>query len=188
MTRTAFLFALLLGTAAPSIAGPPNDAAIRDASNEAVIESQYPARALAAGEQGAVGFKVTLDREGYASACEVTQSSGYKLLDAETCQLILNRATFKGIKDENGRKISSVASGVVNWRLPANASGTPAPAMTIASNAAPEKKICRRRLKTGSLADFERICATRADWESMAQRTREEWGELQGSKGSTHGQ
>ncbi len=182
MTRTAFLFALLLGTAAPSIAGPTNDA-----SNEAVIASQYPARALAAGEQGAVGFKVTLDREGYASACEVTKSSGYKLLDAETCQLILNRATFKGIKDTNGRKISSVASGVVNWKLPANAGTVAGPAMIVASNALPEKKICRRKLKTGSLADFERTCATKADWEAMAQRTREEWGELQGSKGNTRG-
>jgi hypothetical protein len=58
----------------------------------------------------------------------------------------------------------------------------------LAAAAKPEKKICRRRLKTGSLADYERMCATKSDWERLSQRTREEWGALQGTLGSTHGQ
>src|SRR5688500_16233697 len=173
MTRTVFLCALLIGAAAPVLAAPSKDSAARDSANREIILSEYPARALAAGEQGAVGFRVTLDRDGYASACEVTHSSGHPKLDQETCQLILSRATFKGIKDSDGRKVSSVHQGVVNWKLPGAAPG-PAPAAspaTMASAAKPEKKICRRRVKTGSLADYERLCATKADWDRMSQRT-----------------
>ncbi|HEX8240080.1 MAG TPA: energy transducer TonB [Allosphingosinicella sp.] len=187
MARLIFLSALLIGAAAPALAGS-SDKAARDAVNGEVLLSQYPPRALAAGEQGSVGFKVTLDRDGYASACEVTHSSGHKSLDQETCELILSRAAFKGIKDGGGRKVSSVHEGVVNWRLPGS---TAAPSPTWASaglgKPKPEKKICRRRVKTGSLANYERLCATQADWDRMAQRTKEEWGAVQGAFGSTRG-
>ncbi|HEX9946863.1 MAG TPA: energy transducer TonB [Allosphingosinicella sp.] len=189
MARLIFLTALLIGAAAPASAGTPTEKAALDARNREIVLSEYPARALAAGEQGAVGFRVTLDRDGYASACEVTHSSGYPKLDQETCQLILRRATFKGIKDGDGRKVSAVHQGVVNWKLPGAAPG-PAPAATAATMAAaakPEKKICRRRVKTGSLADYERLCATAADWDRMAERTRAEWGALQGVLGNTRG-
>lgn len=187
MLRAVFLSALLIGAASPALAGPASDAAARDANNASVILSEYPARALAAGEQGAVGFRVNLDREGYASACEVTRSSGYPRLDQETCELILKRATFKGIRDANGRKLSTVHEGVINWRLPDSATPASGAAPTRVAANLPEKKVCRRRLKTGSLADFERLCATRADWERMAEHTRREWGALQGSAGHTHG-
>lgn len=187
MTRLVFLSALLIGAAAPALAGT-SDKAARDSVNSDVLLSEYPARALAAGEQGSVGFKVTLDRDGYASACEVTHSSGHKRLDQETCDLILSRATFKGIKDGNGRKVSSVHEGVINWRLPGS-SAAPSKnwAAAGAGVAKPEKKVCRRRVKTGSLADYERLCATQADWDRMSQRTKEEWGAIQGTFGSTRG-
>jgi TonB family protein len=182
MVRVIFISALLIGTAASALAAPSPRAETRNASNFDVILSQYPARARAAGEQGAVGFKVALDRNGYATACEVTHSSGYPRLDEETCQLILSRATFRGTRKPGG----SVHQGVVNWRLDNAAGQAPLVAVAAAGKDVPEKKICRRRPKTGSLADFERICATKADWDRMAQRTREEWGALQGGLGSTH--
>lgn len=188
MTRLVFLSALLIGAASPALAGASTDKAARDARNGEVVFSQYPARALAAGEQGSVGFNVTLDREGYATACDVTHSSGFPRLDQETCQLILSRAEFKGIRGPDGRKTSTVAQGVVNWRLPAGATAAAtASPIRIATAAKPPKKICRRRIKTGSLADYERLCATQADWDRMAQRTKEEWGAVQGAFGSTRG-
>jgi TonB family protein len=189
MTGSAMLLALLLQAAAPAPAAPPVPAdaaaAARDAANGAVLLSQYPPRARAAGERGVVGFKVSLDRDGYATACEVTRSSGYPRLDEETCQLILNHATFRGIDEGGRRKVNAVYDGSVNWRLPAG--GAAAAPTQVASAAPPEKMICRRRVKTGSLAGYERACATKSDWERMAVRNREEWGELQGVKGSTHG-
>jgi TonB family protein len=164
------------------------DKAALDARNGEVVFSQYPARALAAGEQGSVGFNVTLDRDGYATACEVTHSSGFPRLDSETCELILSRAEFKGIRGADGRKTNTITQGVVNWRLPGSAATA---SRTWASaglgKPKPEKKICRRRVKTGSLADYERLCATQADWDRMAQRTKEEWGAVQGTLGSTRG-
>ena len=181
MAPMIFLSALLAGAATPA-----PEAVARDSANEEVILSQYPERARAAGEQGSVGFKVALDREGYATSCEVTQSSGYKRLDQETCDLILNRATFKGVRGSDGRKTNMVTTGVVNWRLPNTAPMVASP-LKIAATPKPEKKICRRKVKTGSLADYERHCATAAEWARMSQQTQREWGALQGTHGSTSG-
>ncbi|HEX8512723.1 MAG TPA: energy transducer TonB [Allosphingosinicella sp.] len=186
MTPWIFVSALLAGTAAPAAPAPSPETVARDAANNEVVLSQYPERARAAGEQGSVVFKVALDREGYATSCQVTQSSGYKKLDEETCDLILNRATFKGVRGADGRKTNVVTEGVVNWRLPKGEATAAAPSpIRIAAAPKAEKKICRRRVKTGSLADYERLCATATEWSRMSQRTQQEWGALQGAHGHT---
>ncbi|HET9640484.1 MAG TPA: energy transducer TonB [Allosphingosinicella sp.] len=190
--------ALLVAAAAPALAGTPADVKARNAQSWDVLFSEYPPRALAAGQQGMVGYKVTLDREGYATECEVTRPSGHAVLDEETCRLILNRATFKGMRDSNGRRVATVSEGIVNWVLPSQAASYGTPAATAAAAAprlrivdapapASEKKICKRSLKTGTLATYERICLSQADWARVRERNRDEWGELQGSKGSSRG-
>ena len=186
MTGTAIFLALLLG-AAPAVGATPAAEAARDANNWDVILSQYPERARAAGEQGAVGFRVTLDREGYATACEVTHSSGYPRLDGETCELILNRAVFKGVRSGEGRKVSSVHDGVLNWKLPERTANAAPPPKQVAKADSAEKLVCKRKLKTGSLVAYEKTCLTQAQWQAYSDRTRAEWGELQGTKGSTSG-
>jgi hypothetical protein len=50
-----------------------------------------------------------------------------------------------------------------------------------------DKLICRRELRSGSLADYKKICHTRAEWQRMSDNERDTWQELQGTKGSTHG-
>ena len=193
MARMLLFAALLAGAAAPALAEIPAGVKVRNAQSWDVLFSEYPPRALAAGQQGLVGYRVKLDRDGWATECEVTAPRGHAALDEETCRLILNRATFKGVRDSSGRRVATVAEGTVNWVLPANAatySGQPAaPAIRIANAAAPasEKKICKRSLKTGTLATYERICLSKAEWERHRQRNQEEWGELQGSKGSSRG-
>jgi TonB family protein len=195
MARMLLFATILIGAAAPVLAGTPADVKARNAQSWDVLFSEYPPRALAAGQQGLVGYKVKLDREGYATECEVTKPSGHAVLDEETCRLILNRATFKGVRDSSGRRVTTVAEGTVNWVLPSQAatySGQPAAApsgLRIANAPAPAsgKKICKRSLKTGTLATYERICLSKADWDRHADRQREEWGELQGSKGSSRG-
>jgi TonB family protein len=187
---SSILLSVLLAAAASPVAATPSPAAVaRDAANNEVILSQYPARARAAGEQGSVVFKVALDREGYATSCDVTQSSGFKRLDEETCDLILDRGIFKGIRGTDGRRTNVVTEGVVNWRLPKGEATAAAPSpIRIAAATKPEKKICRRRVKTGSLVDSERLCATASEWSRMSQRTQQEWGALQGAHGHTNGQ
>ena len=54
-----------------------------------------------------------------------------------------------------------------------------------AAKAAPEKMICKRQVRTGSLASVERTCYTRAEWQRLANETRDAWQEMQGVKGST---
>jgi TonB family protein len=189
-----FFAALLVGAAAPALAGTPASEKARNAQSWDVLFSEYPKRALAAGQQGLVGYKVKLDREGYATECEVTRPSGHSILDEETCRLILNRATFKGVRDSSGRRVATVTEGTVNWVLPSQAatySGTPAAPLKLRIVDAPaptsEKRICKRHLKTGTLATYERTCMTQAQWTQHRNRNRDEWGELQGSKGSTSG-
>ncbi len=195
MARILLFAALLVGAAAPAVAESPAGVKARNAQSWDVLFSEYPPRALAAGQQGLVGYKVKLDREGYATECEVTQPSGHAVLDEETCRLILNRATFKGVRDSNGRRVATVTEGTVNWVLPSNAAsytGKPAAApsgLRIVDAPAPAsaKKVCKRSLKTGTLATYERICLSQADWARHREQNQAEWGELQGSKGSTRG-
>ena len=196
MARMIFFAALLVATAAPAPAETLAGEKARNAQSWDVLFSEYPKRALAAGQQGLVGYKVKLDREGYATECEVTRPSGHAILDQETCRLILNRATFKGVRDSSGRRVATVTEGTVNWVLPSQAAtyaGTPAASplrLRIVDAPAPsgsQKKICKRHLKTGTLATYERTCMTEAQWIQHRNRNRDEWGELQGSKGSTSG-
>ena len=186
MTPLLFLSALLASASAPASAAP-SEAVARDAANNEVILSEYPARARAAGEQGTVAFTVALDRDGYATSCQVTQSSGFRRLDEETCDLIMDRAKFKGVRGPDGRKTNVVTQGVINWRLPKGEAAAASPVRIASAAAKPEKKICRRRVKTGSLANYERLCATASEWSRMSQRTQQEWGALQGTFGSTNG-
>jgi len=195
MARMLLFAAVLAGAAAPALAeSPVSGAKARHAQSWDILFSEYPPRALAAGQQGLVGYKVKLDREGYATECEVTRPSGHAVLDEETCRLILNRATFKGVRDSSGRRVATVTEGTVNWVLPSQAatySGTPAPSgLRIVDAPAPSssgKKICKRSLKTGTLASYERICLSQADWARHREQNQAEWGELQGSKGSSRG-
>lgn len=102
------LLALSFGLAvfAPNAMGQaPDDA------NRQFIKRNYPPRARAAGEEGIVGFDVTLDNRGRPVGCRVTQTSGFPRLDRETCEVILEKARFKAVRDESGRRVTSRTSG-----------------------------------------------------------------------------
>jgi hypothetical protein len=104
------------------------------------------------------------------------------LLDQETCQLIMVHATFKrpeGLSLSQQREYE----GVVNWKLPSTALAAVPPAPNpIAVSAAPEQIICKRRLKTGSNAAFERTCMTQSQWDKATTETQDWWRET-GKKG-----
>lgn len=179
------LFALLLASTTAAVASAPGGQ--RDLQNEDVIMSLYPKRALAAGEQGVVYFNVMLDRDGHPTECEVTKSSGFRRLDEETCTIIVQHAKFKPVQDETGSRTASKHEGAINWRLPSGSIAT-APATQVAQASAPEKMICRRVEKTGSLVARERVCMTKREWQRATDDSKGSWEELQGSKGFTAGQ
>ena len=184
--KTLLLFAALLGAATTVAAETPSDRASREARNVDVIQKLYPARARAAGEQGVVGFKLTLDRAGDPTACVVTQSSGHARLDDETCDLLLLHARYQ---PENDISRSSVITrnGQILWSLP-NAAPVPASLPVRLAMADPQdKKICKKSLRTGSLASYERTCRTKREWLAESDEMKRVWEENQGKKGMTTG-
>lgn len=185
MKTIAFLALSALATIA--VAGTP-EKSVRDAQNYDTLLRYYPKRALAAGEQGLVGFTIRLDKAGQPTACEVTHSSGHRQLDDETCQLMLIHGVFTPVKSAGGNKVASVHEGVVNWKIPGAAGpALPAAPMAVTASNAPEKMICKRELKTGSMASYERTCMTKRAWLLMSDQMKESWDELQGRKGNTNG-
>jgi len=176
MKSIGFLGLVLLASVAVQ-AETPGEKAVREAKNYDTLMQYYPKRALEAGEQGLVAFKVRLDKAGQPTNCEVTHSSGYRQLDDETCQLILIHAVFQPVKDAEGNKVNQVTEGVVNWKIPGAAANTIAPVKVTAANA-PEKMICKRSLRMGTLADYERTCMTKRDWQRLSDQMKEPWEEI----------
>lgn len=170
--------------AGPLSAQPAGQRAARDALNWDIFQKLYPKRAIEAREEGAVGFTVTLDNKGEVVDCKVTHTSGHSLLDAETCKIITLNAIFK--PDPNlAPSQTKTHEGVIAWKLP-NGIAQLAPPTAVAS-AELDKMVCKKSVKTGSLAATERTCMTLRDWNKMSEDAKEMWQDIQGKKGSTHG-
>lgn len=184
----SFGFSVLLGAAVvaglssgPTAAKKPGAAHQQQLSE--IVFQNYPPQSLAAGEQGPVYFIVKLDNRAQATSCQVTHGSGFPRLDEETCRLIVNHAVFKSALNAEGRAIKSTHEGVVNWRIP----GTPQPPINpipLTAATAPEKRICKRTTKIGTLSGFERTCMTQREWDTAAAQTQEHWRE-QRNKGAS---
>ena len=183
MVSKMWFLAFGLALASPALALPTDSAAVRNFGNQDVLQKLYPPRALAAREQGAVGFVVKLDSDGHPTECRVTQSSGFPLLDQETCQVITLHAIFKPPAAVSGSAVST-HQGVINWTLPG--AGT-AVASRAKKSDVPEKMVCRRVALSGSNVAKERVCASRRDWDKATDEARANWEELQGRKGMTNG-
>lgn len=169
----AFLFAA-------NGAAPSSDRSSIPSKNREFVFSKYPPGALARGEQGSVRFRAEADEKGNVLGCQVTQSSGFPRLDAETCEIIVNHARFAPAIDTRGKARAAVHDGVINWRIP----GAPVTAVKTASARSLDKIECKRTVKTGSLVAHSRLCKTRREWSQYADRNQAEWGELQGRQGT----
>jgi transmembrane sensor len=152
--------------------------AMREANNWQVLYKLYPPRARAAHEEGTVGFTVSIDAAGNPASCKIRQSSGHPLLDLETCELIMTHATFKRA-DGMSRSQQRSYEGVVNWKLPAAAPPVvPAAPKRIAEAPPAEQLICKRTLRTGSNAAFERKCMTKSEWQRVSDEVRYDFDRL----------
>jgi hypothetical protein len=47
--------------------------------------------------------------------------------------------------------------------------------------------ICKKTVRTGTIAGFERTCMSQREWARQTDEERELWEEVQGKKGSTSG-
>src|SRR5690348_36 len=141
MIGKCLMVATGLLVAAPVCAQAADTQAAQNKTNWDIFQKLYPPRALAAHEEGAVGFKVTIDKQGTVTDCQVTRSSGHPLLDQETCKIITLNAEFKPEEGLSGSQ-ARTREGMIAWKLPSSTKqlGTPT---ALASNAAPEKVICK---------------------------------------------
>jgi len=181
MTRLISLLAISSLLASPAIAASPqNSEQMRQLSE--VVFKNYPPGALARGEQGAVYFVVTLDKDAHATSCEVTHGSGHPLLDIETCQLIVNHGVFNSARDANGRVVKQTTEGVVNWTIPGR-EPVPVNPVLLTGNDKPEKQVCKKSIKTGTLSSVERTCMTPSEWALQSEETKKTYDDMQGRKG-----
>ena len=157
----------------------PDHKAAREAASMNTLMAYYPPQAKAAGEQGLVAFTVSLDRDGHPTSCQVTHSSGSRTLDEETCPVLLAHAEFAPDVNAAGTRVAGTHQGVINWQLHGYPPNAPlAPPVAVAANKAPDRMVCRRTVRTGTIADYERICMTAAEWKRGADEVKHDWEEI----------
>ena len=172
-------------TSSVAIANADPKQSVRISANGEFIADHYPVRALRAREQGRVGFRLVVESDGTLGTCDVTESSGSKSLDNETCELILRYARLTPVRNADGRAVRAVQNGYINWKLPANA---PQLASAAASSGAdPERIICKRTARTGSLVARTKQCMTARQWAESSRIARGEAARLIGS-GNVNGE
>ena len=110
-------------SAAPSRSGVPTRARANLASY--VADSDYPALAIAAHEEGTTRFRLNIGTDGAVTTCTVTASSGSTALDDTTCRIMVERARFTPARDARGRAVTDSVVSAIRWVLPAE---EPAPA------------------------------------------------------------
>ncbi|RST31671.1 energy transducer TonB [Sphingomonas ginkgonis] len=79
--------------------------------------SDFPVEAVRANAQGTVYFDFTILPTGRVTACQVVRSSGYRILDDQTCRLAQDRFRFRPATDAGGRAISQRVHGRQAWEL-----------------------------------------------------------------------
>jgi len=75
--------------------------------------------------------------------------------------------------------------GMIAWKLPASATVLSAPKPVETSATAPERIVCRKTVRAGTLAGFERTCLTAREWTRQSDDAKEMWADIQGKKGNT---
>jgi len=165
-----------------TVDGSANDAAdqmVHASKNGEFLWKYYPPGALKRGEQGRVAFNLTIEPTGVISSCDVTESSGFKALDAETCDIMGLYARVSPVRNADGRAIRAEQPGYIVWKLPpgstrfASASG----AKTLSK---PDQLVCRRDITTGSLVATTKQCLTKTEWAAQARAARDATEQLQG--------
>ena len=150
---------------------------VQQSANGEFLIRNYPPGAIKRGEQGKVGFKLTIEPDGSLGTCDVTESSGFASLDKETCEIILRHARLKPVRNSDGRAIRAAQSGFIVWRLPAGAKVAASSTKTMPK---PDQIICKRSQTTGSLVAKTKQCMTRAEWTRSQREAQDEMDRLQG--------
>jgi len=85
--------------------------AMSGAARAQINPDDYPPLALRQNHEGRVAYRLQYGRDGRATNCTVTASSGYAELDDATCSIMVRRARFAPGQ-------SGTHDDVVTWRIP----------------------------------------------------------------------
>jgi len=80
-----------------------------------VKEQDFPSAAKAKGNHGAVRFVLAIDAGGSVYRCDIVKTSGFALLDQQTCALMLRKAKFDPAMDQSGTAAASEWSRMIAW-------------------------------------------------------------------------
>jgi TonB family protein len=92
------MFSIALAAAAQVSTAPPGRGDVRTL----FAATDYPAKALARGEEGEVVADLLISPSGRVETCSIALSSGFSDLDQATCVLLQTRARFIPGKDDAG--------------------------------------------------------------------------------------
>ena len=106
--------------AAPPAPMPPSPVIVRGPQPRTPLQqlirpADYPASALAAGEEGWTEFKLDVGANGRVTGCMITASSGSSALDSATCRILRARARFTPAVDSNGMPAAARFDDEVGW-------------------------------------------------------------------------
>ena len=82
------------------------------------IQSNYPSRALRAGDEGTVRLTVRVGSNGRVESCSVTGSSGSSALDDAACRGMERYARFNPALNDAGQPISASYSTAIRYQIP----------------------------------------------------------------------
>lgn len=82
-----------------------------------IKDSDYPRNAGEEGVGGTVGVRFQVEADGRVSGCDVTRSSGVKVLDDTTCRLIVERFRFRPSLDPYGRPVPATIVQNHIWEI-----------------------------------------------------------------------
>jgi protein TonB len=83
-----------------------------------VTPEDYPSSDLRAENQGTTSFELSVNGDGRATDCKVTNSSGFSSLDQRACQMLMRRARFRPQLDGNGNPMPFTYRNRVRWQIP----------------------------------------------------------------------
>ncbi len=83
-----------------------------------VGDTEYPAAALRARQEGATTVRIAIDPAGAVSTCDIARTSGSPALDEETCRIFKRRGRYKPARDTAGAAIASIEQQTIRWKLP----------------------------------------------------------------------
>jgi TonB family protein len=120
MRITLSLISLLV-SASSSATNQNDDVGTRPqkASIASIFSSDdYPPAAFKNGWEGDVGVKVHIGTDGKPRSCRILHSSGYPVLDVQTCAIVLGRARFTPARDSTANAVEAdFVVPTVRWAI-----------------------------------------------------------------------